>query len=69
MSEIEAKPRSKITRAPVRDLHLSRDLTIAGLVRNGRGMLVDGSTTICAGDRVVVFCLDGSLHKVERLFS
>lgn len=69
VSEIEAKPRSKITRAPVRDLHLSRDLTIAGLVRNGRGMLVDGSTTICAGDRVVVFCLDGSLHKVERLFS
>lgn len=69
VSEIEAKPRSKITRAPVRDLHLSRDLTIAGLVRDGRGMLVDGSTTICAGDRVVVFCLDGSLHKVERLFS
>lgn len=69
VSEIEAKPRSKITRAPVRDLHLSRDMTIAGLVRDGRGMLVDGSTTICAGDRVVVFCLDGSLHKVERLFS
>lgn len=69
VSEIEAKPRSKITRVPVRDLHLSRDMTIAGLVRDGRGMLVDGSTTICAGDRVVVFCLDGSLHKVERLFS
>jgi len=69
VAEIEAKPRSKITRGAVRSLNLSRDMTIAGLVRDGRGMLVNGSTTILPGDRVVVFCLQGALHKIERLFN
>lgn len=69
VAEIEAKPRSKITRGAVRDLNLSHDMTIGGLVRDGVGMLVSGSTVILPGDRVVVFCLQGALHKVERLFN
>ncbi len=69
VAEIEARPGSRITKAPVKDLRLSRDMTIAGLIRDGKGMLVTGNTTINAGDHVVVFCLAGSLHKVERLFS
>lgn len=69
VAEIEAKPKSKITRAPVKDLKLMRDMTIAGLIRDGHGMLVDGNTTIEAGDHVVVFCLSGAIHKVEKLFN
>ena len=69
VAEIEVKPKSKITRAPVKDLALSRDMTIAGLIRDGKGMLVSGNTVIEAGDRVVVFCLSGAIHKIERLFS
>ena len=69
MAEIEARPGSKITRGPVKDLNLSRDMTIAGLVRDGEGMLVTGNTVIQAGDHVVVFCLAGALHKIERLFN
>lgn len=69
VAEIEAKPSSKITRGPVKDLKLNRDMTIAGLIRDGKGMLVTGNTVICPGDHVVVFCLSGALHKVERLFS
>lgn len=69
VAEIEVRPGSKITRGPVRSLNLSHDMTIAGLVRDGRGMLVGGNTVIEPGDRVVVFCLSGALHKVEKLFS
>lgn len=69
VAEIEAKPKSKITRAAVKDLNLSRDMTIAGLIRNGQGMLVNGNTIIEAGDHVVVFCLSGAIHKVEKLFN
>ncbi len=69
VAEIEVKPNSKITRGPVKDLKLSRDMTIAGLIRNGEGMLVTGNTVIQPGDHVVVFCLTGALHKVERLFN
>ncbi len=69
VAEIEAREGSKITKAPVKDLRLTRDMTIAGLIRKGKGMLVSGNTLIEPGDHVVVFCLAGSLHKVERLFS
>lgn len=67
--EVEVKEKSKVTRAPVKDLSLSHDMTIAGLIRDGKGMLVSGNTQIMAGDHVVVFCLSGVLHKIERLFN
>lgn len=69
VAELEAKEGSKITKAPVRDLRLSRDMTLAGLIRDGQGMLISGNTTIRPGDHVLVFCLSGAIHKVERLFS
>ena len=68
MAEIEAHQGSKITRAQVKDLKLSEKFTLAGLFRNGEGMLITGTTQIEPGDRVLVFCLAGALHKVERQF-
>lgn len=69
VAELEVKPDSKITRGRVMDLNLSHDMTIAGLIRDGKGHLVGGNTTILPGDHVVVFCLSGAIHKVERLFN
>ena len=69
VAEIIAREGSKITRAPIKDLHLSHYMTIAGLIRDGKGQLVGGNTVINPGDRVVVFTLDGVLHKVGKLFS
>lgn len=69
VAELEVRPGAKITRAAVKDLRLSRDMTIGGLVRDGHGMLVDGNTVIQPGDRVVVFCLSGVIHKIEKLFN
>lgn len=69
VAEIEVRPGAKVTRALVKDLCLSRDMTIAGLIREGKGMLVGGNTQILPGDHVVVFCLSGVIHKIERLFS
>ncbi len=69
VAEIEVKSGSKVTRAAVKDLRLSHDMTIAGLIRDGKGQLVGGNTVIRGGDRVVVFCLSGFIHKFEKLFS
>ncbi len=69
VAELEVRPNAKITRAAVKDLNLDRNMTLAALIRNGRGMLISGNTTFIPGDRVMVFCLAGALHKVERLFS
>ncbi|MDE6178941.1 MAG: Trk system potassium transporter TrkA [Duncaniella sp.] len=68
VAEIVAREGSKITRAAVKDLRLSRDMTIAGLIRGGKGHLVSGNTVIQPGDHVVVFTLGGAIHKTERLF-
>ena len=69
VTELVAKKGSKITRAKIKDLNLSRDLTIAGMLRDGKGYLVQGDTQIQEGDHVVVFCLSGAIHKVEKLFN
>jgi trk system potassium uptake protein TrkA len=69
VAEMVVKPKAKITKGAVKDLNLSRDMTIAGLVRDGKGMLVKGDTVIQEGDHVVVFCLAGAIHKVEKLFN
>ncbi|MCM1067981.1 MAG: Trk system potassium transporter TrkA [Muribaculaceae bacterium] len=69
VAEIEAQPGSKITRSAVKDLQLPKELTLAGLIRDGHGQLISGATQIRPGDHVLVFCLAGALHKVERLFS
>jgi len=44
-------------------------MTIGGLIRDGKGMLVDGHTQIMAGDHVLVFCLSGAIHKIEKIFN
>ncbi|MBD5174395.1 MAG: Trk system potassium transporter TrkA [Bacteroidales bacterium] len=68
VAEIEARPGSRITKAPVKDLRLVREMTLAGLIRDGKGELITGMTHIRPGDHVLVFCLAGSLHKVEKFF-
>ncbi|MBQ9585546.1 MAG: Trk system potassium transporter TrkA [Muribaculaceae bacterium] len=68
VAELEVGAGAKVTKAKVKDLRLSRDMTIAGLVRNGEGFLVTGDTQLQAGDRVVVFCLAGAIHKIEKMF-
>lgn len=69
VAELEVKEGSKLTKAPVKDLRLPRDITLGGLIRDGRGMLISGMTRIQPGDHVLTFCLAGAIRKVERLFS
>lgn len=69
VAEVEVKSTAKVLGKPVKDLRLSRDMTLAGLIRDGKGMLVNGMTQFLPGDQVVVFCLTGAIHKIEKLFS
>lgn len=69
VAELVVKAGSRVTKAPVKDLKLSDDMTLAGLVRDGHGELVTGVTQLQASDHVVVFCLSGAIHKIEKLFA
>lgn len=68
VAEMQAKSHSKITRAPVKDLHLPFGMTLAALVRGDKCELISGMTKIEPGDYVVVFCLSGTFSKVEKWF-
>ena len=69
VAELIAKPGSRITQLPVKDLSLPKDLTIGGLIRNGVGLMVNGNTQIMPYDHVLVFCLDTAIRKIEKLFN
>ncbi|MGM9805182.1 MAG: Trk system potassium transporter TrkA [Candidatus Aphodosoma sp.] len=67
--EFVVKPGDKITRSRVRDLWLPESVNIGGIIRNGKGYVVNGNTVIQPGDHVVIFCKAGGVHKLSRLFN
>jgi trk system potassium uptake protein TrkA len=68
VAEFTARPGSRITLKKVRDLGLPREAELGGLVRNGKGMLVNGDTQIEPGDIVVVFCHGADISRIEKYF-
>lgn len=69
VAEFIPLPGSRVTQKTVKDLGLPRDVTIGGLVRQGKGMLVSGNTQIEAGDSVMVFCHEIDMHRIEKYFT
>lgn len=69
VAEINVRQNAKITKSPVKDLKLPFGMTLAALVRGNEIQLIGGNTHIEAGDFVVVFCLTGTIHKIEKWFN
>ena len=69
VAEFNVMEGAKITRSLVKDISLPRGVTIGGLIRDKEAILVTGSTQILPGDHVVVFCLQGAMHKLDKYFS
>jgi len=68
VAEFIAAEGSKVTKKPVKELALPQGMTIGGLVRDGKGLLVSGNTQIMAEDSVMVFCHKQQLEKAEKYF-
>ena len=69
VAEFVVKEGARVTRTQVKDINLPRGTTIGGLVRDGEGILVTGTTEIKAGDHVVVFCLASMIKRIEKYFN
>lgn len=67
VGRIKVKEGSFLTKGRVMDLKLPPELTLAGMIRGGEGAMVTGATQFEADDTAIVFCLSGSLRKVEKL--
>ena len=68
VGRITVKEGSFLTKGKVMDLKLPDELTLAGLIRKGKGEMVTGSTLFQPEDVAIVCCLTGSLKRVEKLF-
>ena len=68
VADITVTEGSRITSGVVMDLRLPHQITLGGLLRGGRGCLVEGKTRILPGDRVLVFFRVGALNKVDYWF-
>jgi len=69
VAELIARPNSKITSKPVKDLNLPKDMTLGGKIRNGKAEIINGDMFIEAGDLVIVFCLNSAMRKIEDYFN
>lgn len=69
VAEFPVPEGARITRKPIKDLGLPVTVTLGGLVREGRGLLINGNTQIMPGDTVVAFCLENAINKLTRFFT
>ncbi|MDR2627564.1 MAG: Trk system potassium transporter TrkA [Dysgonamonadaceae bacterium] len=69
VAELVAKPGSRITRRQVKDLNLPKDMTLGGLIRDGKPIIIEGYTQVQADDHVVIFCLNTAMHKLQHYFN
>ena len=61
-------PGSRITRAPVKDLHFPKNAVIGGVVRGNESFIAVGNTVIEDYDRVAVFALPSAVREVDAFF-
>ena len=68
VAEFQVNPGARIASRPVMELHLPSTVNLGGLVRDGKGLLINGRTQIQPGDTVVAFCLENEVKRLEKFF-
>lgn len=59
---------NRITRKPIKDLHLPQKALIGGVIRAGRSFIPDGNFQLEVGDKVIVFALPEAIPRMEKMF-
>ena len=68
VAEFTAASGSKITKKLIKDQKLPTSANLGGLIRNGKGYLINGNTQVIEGDKVVAVCIDKGLKELSALF-
>ncbi len=68
VAEFTAAPGSKITKKLIKDLRLPLTANLGGLIRNGKGILINGMTQVEPGDKVVAVYVDNDIKPLTSLF-
>ncbi len=67
--EFVAKPHSPITKKPIKHLDIPRGSIIGGITRAEESYIAVGDFQVQENDKVVVFSLPESIHKIDKLFN
>ena len=68
VAEFTVKAKSKVTGKQIKDIGLPKGVNLGGMMRNGESMLINGLTELQEGDRIVAFCVENTLKKLEKYF-
>ncbi len=68
VAEFTAAEGSKITKKLIKDVNVPATATLGGIIRDGKGMLVNGMTQVLPGDKVIAICIDNDLKPLAALF-
>ncbi|MDZ7682601.1 MAG: NAD-binding protein [Fodinibius sp.] len=67
--ELQATPKSKITKKPINKIKFPEGCVVGGILSNGEYELSrTGQSKIQPNDRVIIFCLPEAIDKVTSLF-
>lgn len=67
--EFVVRDGARITRYPLLEMDFPKDAIVGGVVRGNESFIAKGDTVILPNDRVVVFALPTSIHKVQNFFN
>jgi len=67
--EFVPEENSAVTRAPLKELSFPKNSIVGAILRDKDVFLANGNTQIRSGERVVVFCQDKSVKKMQDLFT
>jgi trk system potassium uptake protein len=67
--EFVVKPKSRITRGPIRKVKTPAGSLIGGIIRANQSYIATGDFQIQEGDKVVVFAIPEAIYKVSMLFN
>ena len=66
--ELQAAPKSKITKKPIHKIKFPEGCVVGGILSNGSTNIATGKSQIQPNDRVIIFCLPKAIDKVTSLF-
>ncbi len=66
--EFQISAANKKTHCAIRDLNLPKSSIVAGVVRDGKGVIPTGEFELTTNDKLIVFALPSSINKIEEIF-
>ncbi len=66
--ELQAAPKSKITKKPIHKISFPEGCVVGGILSNGSTEIATGQSQIQPNDRVIIFCLPEAIDKVTSFF-